>query len=155
MVQMGTFSKALGSSGAFIAGSRSVTDWLLNTARTFMFSTAPAPCVAGASLAALRLMGKSRRLVRRLWENRERLATGLRRIGCNIGDSETPVIPLLMGGNGDAPALSSFLRRKKIYAPLIRPPSVRESRLRITVTAAHHEEHIDSLIGAVKRFRQG
>ncbi len=152
IIQMGTFSKALGSFGAFVAGDREVIAWITNTARSFMFSTAlPAP-VAAVSLKALGLLRKGRALVRSLWKNRKSLAHGLRAIGYDEGPSETPIVTIVPGDLKDTIALSEYLWGKGIYAPAIRPPTVREPRLRITVTAAHTERHIETLIRTLKRF---
>ncbi len=152
IIQLGTFSKALGSFGAFAAGDRDVIGWITNTARSFMFSTAlPAP-VAAASLKALGLVEKGPALVRKLWTNRKKLADGLRDIGYDGCPSETPIITIKPGALRETLALSSFLWGKGIYAPAIRPPTVVEPRVRITVTAAHTERHIDALIDRLKKF---
>ena len=77
IIQMGTFSKALGSYGAFVAGSSDLILWLLNTARSFMFSTALPACIAAGSLAALELVENRPEIIKTLWKNRERLVSGL------------------------------------------------------------------------------
>jgi len=152
IVQMGTFSKALGSYGAFAAGGRDVISWIANTARSFMFSTTlPAPVVA-ASMKALGLLEDGRGLVRKLWKNRKRLAGGLKDIGYDEGPSETPIMTVAPGNLKETVALSEYLWGKGIYAPAIRPPTVREPRLRITVTAAHTEILIGRLIDALKKY---
>ena len=152
IVQMGTFSKALGSFGAFVAADRDAIAWITNTSRSFMFSTAlPAPVVA-ASIKALRLLKNGRGLVRKLWENRKRLADGLKDIGYDEGPGETPIMTVAPGNLRETIALSEYLWGKGIYAPAIRPPTVRKPRLRITVTAAHTERHIGTLIEILKRF---
>jgi 8-amino-7-oxononanoate synthase len=151
-VQMGTFSKALGSFGAFVAADRGVIDWLTNTARGFMFSTAlPAP-VAAASLSALLLMKKRPGLLKRLWANTRKAAEGLREIGHDAGPALTPILTIRQKSVRDAVSLSAFLWEKHIYAPAIRPPTVREPRIRITVTAAHTAEQIQALIRAVQEY---
>ncbi len=152
ILQMGTFSKALGSFGAFIAGDRDVIGWLTNTSRSFMFSTAlPAPVIA-ASIKALGLIKKGRGLLRKLWANRRMLAEGLRDVGYDERPSETPIFAIRPGNLKETLSLSAFLWEKGVYAPAIRPPTVREPRVRITVTAAHEERHIQRLIDALKRF---
>jgi 8-amino-7-oxononanoate synthase len=152
ILQMGTFSKALGSFGAFAAGDGDVIRWLTNTARSFMFSTAlPAPVVA-ASMKAIGLIDNRRGLVRTLWRNRKRLADGLIDIGYGCRLSETPIITIRPGNLRETIALSAFLWGKGIYAPAIRPPTVIEPRVRITVTAAHTEGHVLELIDTLKRF---
>ncbi|MDA8432128.1 MAG: 8-amino-7-oxononanoate synthase [Nitrospiraceae bacterium] len=151
-IQMGTFSKALGSFGAFVAGDRDVIGWLTNTARGFMFSTAlPAP-VAAASLASLSLLGKRPGLVRRLWANTQKTAEGLREIGYDPGPAETPILTIRRRSQGDVLTLSAFLWGQGIYAPAIRPPTVREPRIRLTLTAAHTAGQIRALIKAMGEY---
>ncbi len=151
-LQMGTFSKALGSFGAFAAGGEDVITWLLNTARSFIFSTAlPAPVIA-ASLKAVSLVSRHTSLVRRLWENRLMLAEGLADMGIDVSASETPIIPLRTQSVREALRMSSFLGEAGIYAPAIRPPAVRQPRVRITVSAAHEERHIKRLLSVLRRY---
>jgi 8-amino-7-oxononanoate synthase len=151
IIQMGTFSKALGSYGAFVAGSREVIDWLTSTARTFMFSTALPACVVAASLKALGLVEAGHDSFQRLWTNHRRLLQGLSEIAGVIG-SETPIIPLKIGGVGETLAASQRLSEKGLYVPAIRPPTVKDPRLRITVTASHTEEDIDQLVQALREI---
>jgi 8-amino-7-oxononanoate synthase len=155
ILQMGTFSKALGSFGAFAAGSGNVIEWLMNSARSFIFSTALPPCVVSASVAAITLVRKDPSPCKRLWSNRARLIGKLENSGYSAAGSETPIIPIRTGDVGEALRLSGFLWENGIYAPAIRPPSVREPRVRITVTAAHTDRHLSLLSDAMKRFRKG
>jgi 8-amino-7-oxononanoate synthase len=152
IIQMGTCSKALGSFGAFIAGSRDVIEWAINTARSFIFSTAIPACAVAASLKALELIEESPDMIRKLWRNRTVLVEALSEMGFDLGKTETPIIPLKMTSVGDALNLSRYLHEKGIYAPAIRPPTVKEPRVRITVTAAHSEEDISSLGTALAAF---
>lgn len=152
IIQMGTFSKALGTFGAFAAGSRQMVDWLTNACRSFIFSTALPPPVIAASLAAVRLVRKDRTLVSRLLNNRRHLADGLRSLGLDIMGSETPIIPVRTGTVRKTLALSEYLYRKGIYAPAIRPPTVLEPRIRLAVTAAHTERQIEKLLEALKTY---
>lgn len=146
IIQMGTFSKALGSFGAFVSGTKDLIDWLRNSARTFIFSTAlPAPVVA-SSLKALEILEKDKERLTKLWVNRERLVKGLEELGFDITESKTPIIPLLIDDINKALFISRSLDEKGIYLPTIRPPTVRVPRLRVTVTASHEKEDIDKLI---------
>ena len=146
MVQMGTFSKALGSFGAFVAGSREMIDWLVNTARTFVFSTAlPAPVIA-ASLKAMAVMRRDASRLKRLQENRSSLAAALQARGWNIRSSETPILPVLTRTVEEATSLSQLLFSRGVYAPAIRPPTVTAPRIRLTVTAAHTAAQIERLL---------
>ncbi|MCX5716963.1 MAG: 8-amino-7-oxononanoate synthase [Nitrospirae bacterium] len=149
IIQMGTFSKALGSFGAFAAGNKDTIEWILNTARSFIFSTALPSCVAAASIAALEVIEKEPELVNKLWTNREQAVHGITKLGYDIMGSETPIIPVRTGTVEEALQISQHLMENGILAPAIRPPSVREPRIRITVTAAHTAEDIESLIKAL------
>jgi len=152
IIQMGTFSKALGSFGAFVAGSKDTIDWIINTARSFMFSTALPPCVIGASIASLDLVEKNSALIDRLWANRDKTVKGMSKLGYNLTDSETPIIPLKSETVEDALEMSRYLFKKGIVVPAIRPPTVKEPRIRITVTAAHTDGDIDRLIETLNSF---
>ncbi len=151
IIQMGTFSKALGSFGAFVAGSGDVIKWILNTARSFLFSTALPSCVIAAAAAGLRLIESRPLMIEALWTNRERLFEGLRCIGYNDNVSQTPILTIRTTNISEALKLSEFLYKKGIYVPAIRPPAVKQPRLRITVTAAHTENHIDRLLSTLKK----
>jgi 8-amino-7-oxononanoate synthase len=151
IIQMGTFSKAFGSLGGFVAGSGDIIEWIVNTARSFMFSTALPSCVIAASLAALELIGHSDELLKKLWINRDRVADGLKNLGVDCAGSETPIIPIHTGDLANTLRIAEYLYDKNIYAPAIRPPTVKEPLLRLTVTAAHTEEDIELLLDAMKR----
>ena len=146
IIQVGTFSKAFGSFGAFVAGSRDVIEWILNTARSFIFSTALPSCVIAASLAALELIEGNPELSKRLWENRNKVVKYIKDTNFDVVESETPIITLKTGTVLNTLRVSKHLYDKGIFAPAIRPPTVIEPRIRITVTAAHTDEDIEKLI---------
>ncbi len=152
IIQMGTFSKALGSYGAFIAAEKNIIDWLVNTARGLIYSTALPACVAAASLKALQIVQSEPILINRLWQNRERLFKGLHALGLNTGCSETPIIPIVVGDVKETMDISSALQRRRLYCPAIRPPTVNQPRIRVTVTAAHTEEDIAVLLSALEEI---
>jgi 8-amino-7-oxononanoate synthase len=154
ILQMGTFSKALGSFGAFAAGGRDVIAWITNTARSLLFSTALPPCVIAASLASLRLVRKDKGMIQKLWSNRERLVTGLKEAGYEDMNTETPILPIETRSIEDAVRLSHFLYEKGFYVPAIRPPTVRKPRIRITVSSAHGEDQIGGLIELLRRWKR-
>ncbi len=154
MVQMGTFSKACGSFGAFVAGSRDLIDWISNTARSLLFSTALPAAEAAASLAALRIIRNTPCLVTRLWRSRNRIVGDLESLGYETMGSETPIIPVRAASVRDAVRLSRFLFAGGVYAPAIRPPTVREARVRITVSAAHEDRHVEKLLVRMRKWRQ-
>jgi 8-amino-7-oxononanoate synthase len=154
IIQMGTFSKALGSLGAFIAGSSDIIEWILNTARSFIFSTTLPPCVAAASTAALDLIEKDSELIKKLWKNRNEAVRLLKDINCDTIGSETPIIPIRTGTLENTIRVSKHLYERGIFAPAIRPPTVKEPRIRITVTAAHATEDIERLIEALRELKK-
>jgi 8-amino-7-oxononanoate synthase len=149
VVLMGTLSKALGSFGAFAAAEANTVKWLLNSARSFVFSTALPPAPVAAALEALRVLAEGGGLLERLWENRRILKASLEGLGLDTGGSETPILPVLLRDTGEALALSERLFEGGIYAPAIRPPTVRRPRLRLTVTAAHSREDMERLVHAL------
>ncbi|MFT6242227.1 MAG: 8-amino-7-oxononanoate synthase [Akkermansiaceae bacterium] len=140
--QMGTLGKALGSAGGYVAASRSWIDLLINKARSFIYSTAPPPAQAAASLAALNLMTSSEGLQLRAQLQKH----------CLHFDSKTPIVPRIIGENNDALTLSRTLFEKGILVPAIRFPTVPRgtARLRITLSAAHTEEDLNALRHALQ-----
>ncbi len=153
LIEMGTFSKAFGSFGAFITGEKEVTDLLVSSARTFMFSTALPPACVEASLASLELIqcGKAAPIIKKLWENAVMLKAGICALMNMSGCEATPIVPLYVKTVEDALRLSTILRENGIYAPAIRPPTVKTPRLRLSVTASHSKEDLESLLDVLKR----
>jgi 8-amino-7-oxononanoate synthase len=154
-VRMGTLSKALGSGGGFVCGSQSLIDWLANRARTYVFSTAQPPATSAAAIAALDIVerepNRRENLVRNATSLRERLRDG----GWNTGDSESQIIPLIIGDAGRTMRLAASLREAGFFVPGIRPPSVPEgeSLLRLSLCYRHTTEMIDGLTGALAKLR--
>jgi 8-amino-7-oxononanoate synthase len=148
---MGTFSKALGSFGAYIAGSRALCDWLVNRASGFIHTTALPPPVLGAIDAALDLVPAMTAERTALHAHAARLREGLRKLGIDHGPSTTQIVPAIIGDAKAAMACAASLRADGILAVAIRPPTVPPgtSRLRLAVSAAHTGEHLDRLIAAL------
>ncbi|WP_254830880.1 aminotransferase class I/II-fold pyridoxal phosphate-dependent enzyme [Haloglomus salinum] len=142
-VQLGTLSKALGAQGGYVAGSESLVEHLLNTARAFVFSTGLAPPAAGAAREALRIAREDQRRDR-LWDVVERTREGLEALGYEVL-GETQILPVVVGDRADAVALADRLHDAGIVAPAIRPPTVPEgtSRIRLAPTAAHTPADVD------------
>ena len=138
-IVVGTLGKALGSYGAYACCDADMAEYLVNTARTLIFSTAlPPPAVAGA-LAALDLLRASPQRVDKLQRNARVLRDALAAEGVHTGDSETQIVPLVVGGASDAMVACEKALRKGVFAQAIRPPTVPEgsSRLRLAVMASH------------------
>lgn len=153
-VQMGTLSKSLGVSGGYICGSRTLIDWLINRARSFIFSTAPPPALAAAATAAIRFLvsedGEARRklLWRRVVQFRKMLPGG------DFGKPGGAIIPWLIGDEREALDLSQALQKEGFFVPAIRFPTVAKgsARLRITISAAHSALQTASLAEALGRL---
>jgi len=157
-VQMGTLSKALGASGGYICGSRSLIEWLINRARSFIYSTAPPPGIVSAALAAVNFLGSSEGEERRLllWKRielmQELLPTG--ELNKKATNAASAIFPWIVGDEQAAIDLASALQTEGFFVPAIRYPTVAKgsARLRITVTALHEEDQIRSLCQAIARL---
>jgi 8-amino-7-oxononanoate synthase len=150
--QSAGFGKALGSVGGFLVGPEDVIDLFRNRARSFLYTTAPPPAVCAAGMAALDLVESGDAERRVLQENAQYLREGLRSLGFDLGRSETPILPVVLGDNEQAVAASEKLWKAGFLVPAIRPPTVPEgeSRLRISVTALHEPGHLDALLDVVR-----
>jgi 8-amino-7-oxononanoate synthase len=148
---VGTLGKAFGSFGAFVAGDAALIDYLLQRARSYIYTTALPPAVAAASSAALALIRSEGWRRTRLAAHVERFRAGAAQLGFTLGDSATPIQPLLVGAASEALALSAALRAAGFWVAAIRPPTVPagSARLRITLSAAHDEADIEALLAAL------
>jgi 8-amino-7-oxononanoate synthase len=148
---MGTFSKALGGFGAYVAGSRAMIDWLTNACAGFVYTTALPPSVLGTMDAALDLVPGMDAARARLAANANRIRQDFTGLGVATGDSTTQIVPALIGGEAEALALAAGLREQGILAVAIRPPTVPAgtSRLRFALSAAHEEAALDRLVAAM------
>jgi len=156
IIQMGTLSKAMGCYGGFAAGTREMVDLLINKARSFIYSTSLPPVLCEAAVKAINIIDhRSKGLRKRLWKNRGRLFKGLNDLGFDTLDSETPIIPIMVGSADNALKLAKRLYRNKIFVHAIRPPTVPEGkcRLRFSVTAGHTDEDIDCVLECMSRFK--
>lgn len=152
-VQMGTLSKAVGSAGGYIAGSRKLIDYLRNKARSFIFSTALPPAVIAAAMAAFRVIEQNPEIRENLWANAHHLRSGLKQTGFTILAEESPIIPIFIGDSGKTMQMAEKLFARGVFAPGIRPPTVPPgtSRIRVTVMATHTREHLDRALSAFKQ----
>ena len=152
-LRVGTLSKAAGAFGAFVAATRACCQLLVNRARPLIFSTALPPALAHAALAALRILRgpEGDELRSRLRRNVERFAVGLRALGLPA-EAATPIFPVVLGPPEAALSAAAQLRKRGLLVKPIRPPTVPagSSRLRIAVTAAHTEAHLDLLLSVLR-----
>jgi 8-amino-7-oxononanoate synthase len=151
-VLMGTLGKGFGSFGAFVAGSETLIETLIQFSRSYIYTTALPPAVAAASLASLEI-------IRNDVERREHLLTliqqfrrGAKQLGLDVMESSSAIQPLLVGDNQQALAMSDALAQQGFLVGAIRPPTVPEgtARLRITLSAAHSEQHVQQLLAAME-----
>lgn len=152
-IQMGTLGKALGASGGYICGTRALIDFLINRARSFIFSTAPVPAAAAAAVAGTQLAQSSEGEARRksLWRFVDLLNSKLQMQNSRF---RSAIIPILIGDESKALAAAATLRAKNIFIPAIRYPTVArgQARLRVTLTAAHSANETDSLAAALEQI---
>ena len=154
-VQMGTLGKALGGFGAYVAGSRALRDLLINRCRSFIFTTSLPPAVMAMALAAIDLVQTEPQRRDALQQNCQKLKLGLRRLGFELGKSESPILPLIVGDATRCMGLSAALLQRGVFAQGIRPPTVPlgTSRLRITVMATHSDEQIDRAVNVFEEVK--
>lgn len=152
VVLIGTLGKASGVSGAFVAGDATVIDYLLQTARTHIFTTAQPPALAEAIMKSLVLIAGSDERRQHLLDLIARLRAGLASLPWELMPSPTAIQPVIIGGNEDALRISAGLLERGYWVPAIRPPTVPagKARLRITLSAAHTEAQVDGLLATLK-----
>jgi 8-amino-7-oxononanoate synthase len=157
IVYMATLGKAAGVFGAFAASDASTIEWLLQRARSYVFTTGSPPALAAALLESLKLIEREDRRRTRLREHVARLRAGLAGLPWRLAPSETPIQPLIVGSNDAAVALMEALLERAIWVPAIRPPTVPEgaARLRISLSAAHESADVDRLVDALRAIAGG
>lgn len=150
-IYMGTLGKAIGTFGAFVAGSELLINYLKSRARTFVYTTATPPLIAAATLAALDVIAQEPWRQLKLQHHISRLRSALMEQGWQLLPSQSAIQPIIVGSAEDTLALSAKLLEQGILVSAIRPPTVQRgtSRLRITLSAAHTDEHISQLISAL------
>jgi 8-amino-7-oxononanoate synthase len=153
-IQMGTLGKALGAAGGYICGSSSLITYLINRARSFIFSTAPVPAAAAAAIAGIRLVqsNEGNQRLNSLWQLVSHLPSEL---APGASDNLSAIIPIHVGNETKAVERAKALRMRGIYIPAIRYPTVARghARLRVTMTAAHTEADVEELIAGLAAFQ--
>jgi glycine C-acetyltransferase len=149
-VQVGTLSKAFGALGGYVAGSRSLIEFLYHRARPFLFSTSHPPAVAATCLAAIDVLLEEPQIIDQLWDNTRFFKTGLRSLGFDTGLSESPITPVIVGEARLAMALSDRLFEKGVFAQGIGFPTVArdKARVRTIVTATHTRSDLELALDA-------
>jgi 7-keto-8-aminopelargonate synthetase-like enzyme len=148
LIQMGTLGKALGGFGAYVAGTRSLRELLINRCRSFIFTTSLPPAVMAMDIAAIDLVKKEPERRQKLRDSCERLRAGLNALGFTLGNSQSQILPLMVGEATRCMQLSESLLENGVFAQGIRPPTVPAgtSRLRITLMATHTREQIEQAL---------
>jgi 8-amino-7-oxononanoate synthase len=156
IVYMGTLGKAAGVAGAFVAAHPAVIETLLETARSYVFTTASPPLLACALQESLAIIRSEPERRERLLALIDRFRTGAARLPWRVLPSETPIQPLIIGENAEAMRVSEALGQRGLWVPAIRPPTVPRgsARLRITLTAAHTETDVDALLAALSEVAE-
>ncbi len=152
-IQMGTLSKAVGAFGAYVAGSQDLITYLINRAKSYIYTTALPTSLVAASLAALEVIEKEPQIRQQLWNNRAYYEQGIKSLGYNTLQTETPIVPLLVGETSLALKMSEQLLAHGIFAPAIRPPTVPQgmARIRTSIMATHTRDDLDDALEVFKK----
>ncbi|MEH6456921.1 MAG: 8-amino-7-oxononanoate synthase [Cocleimonas sp.] len=150
-ILMATLGKACGTSGAFVAGSEDLVEYLTQTARTFIYTTAMPPSIAAATLISLKLIAKENWRREQLANLIQRFKLGAEQLGIELMESDTAIQPIMIGSTEKAVAISQALQEKNILVTAIRPPTVPDytARLRVTFSTNHTPEQVDTLLEAL------
>ena len=150
---MGTFSKAFGTMGGYIATAKVGKEYLLNKSRTWLLTGAHGPATVAASIMALEMLMKDDKLVRKLWRNTKYYKKRLKEMGFDIGGSETPIVPIMTYDAGKAREMSRRLFEEDVYAlPIVFPMVAKDkARIRTMITAEHKTEDLDFALGKIEK----
>ena len=152
ILYMGTLGKAAGAAGAFVVASNTVVEWLLQRARTYIFTTGSSPVISCALLASLELIREGDERRRQLHQLTLRLQNGLTGTRWQLMRSPTAIQPVIIGDNHETLQVALALFERGLWVPAIRPPTVPKgtARLRVSLSAAHSESHVQLLVDALQ-----
>ncbi len=150
---MGTYSKSLASIGGFISGSEKVVHYIKHFARALIFSASPPPASVAAVSAAIDIIDNEPERIERLWKNTRKMLAGLKALGFQVGPSETPIIPVLVGDNETAFKMAMMLQEEGVFANVAVSPAVPEGKalIRTSYMATHTEEQLDRVLSAFEK----
>lgn len=156
-VLVGTLGKGFGTAGAFVAGSEELVETLIQHARTYIYTTSMPPAVAAATLTSLKILQTENWRREKLEILIKLFRTGCEQIGLQLMDSPTPIQPILIGESDKALEMSQGLEQEGIFISAIRPPTVPQgsARLRVTLSAAHDEEQVNTLLNKLEKVARG
>lgn len=151
---MGTYSKSLASIGGFIAGDEEVIHYIKHFARSLIFSASPPPASIAAVNAALDIIENEPERIERLWQNTRKMLSGLRGLGFEVGPSETPIIPVIVGDNETAFRMAMLLQEEGVFANVAVSPAVPDGKalIRTSYMATHTAEQLDRVLEAFARI---
>lgn len=151
--QIGTLSKAIGVVGGYVAGKKQLIEWLKLRSRPFLFSTSLPPAAIASCSASIDILMNDKELIEKLWENGNHLKNGLSRLGYNVGQSETPITPCIIGDEVTTQQFSKRLYEEGVYAKAIVFPTVPKGtgRIRNMPTAAHTKEMLEQVISVYEK----
>lgn len=151
VIQVGTLSKAIGTSGGFVASTTSLKKYLINTSKAFIYTTAQPPAIAAAAAAAIQIIHHEPERRQRLWDNRNYLYSELNNLGFQLTNTQSPILPIIVKSPETALKMSQALYEAGIYAPAIRPPTVprESSRLRVTVSSEHSQDQLRGVVETI------
>jgi len=154
---MGTLSKAIGSLGGFVCGSKDLTDYLRNKARSYIYTTSMPPALCAAAIESINIIQNEPERITRLWDNVKTVKDGLKNIGFNLGQSQSQIIPIIIGNNDKTLAMSKYLFENGIFVQAIRHPTVPKGkeRLRLTVMSEYMKKDLGLLIKKIKFIGSG
>ena len=152
-LEIGTMSKAFGVVGGYAAGKKIIIEWLRQRARPFLFSSASTPADTAACLEAVKILEKSDKLVKKLWVNADYFKEEIKNLGFDIGKSETPIVPVMLGDAKIAQEFSKRLFEEGVFAKAVGYPTVPEgkARIRVMISATHTKTHLTKAINAFKK----
>ncbi len=153
-IQMGTFSKAAGSFGAYCCGTNELIDFLINKARSFIYTTGLPPSVAAATLQSIEIIEQEPQRRAMLWQNTEFVLKALKDLGFDTLNTQTPIIPIVVKDPQMSVRFSEKLFAERIFVSAIRPPTVpaNTARLRVTVMATHTQDDLHQFLSSVKKI---
>jgi glycine C-acetyltransferase len=153
-IEVGTLSKAFGVVGGYVAGRRDLIEYLRQKARPFLFSSAVTPSDVAACIAAVDILERSTELVDRLWENTKYFKDEMKKLGFDVGESETPITPVMLGEAHVAQKFSKRLFEEGIFAQAIGYPTVPrgKARIRVMISATHSKEDLDFALEKFERI---
>ncbi len=151
-IEIGTFSKALGTVGGCAAGSKVLVEYLKQKGRPFLFSSAVTPPDIAATIKSVEILQKDNSLVRKLWSNGDYFKEKMKEIGFDVGNSQTPITPVMIGNAKDASTMSANLFEEGVFAQSIGFPTVPrgKARIRVMISAVHNRDDIDFALGKFK-----